>query len=412
LTGRIALSRLGKAYRQYRAPSDRLLEWLSLGMHSRHELRWVLREIALEIQAGEAVGIVGANGAGKSTLLKLVTGTTQPTTGTVDVQGRVAALLELGIGFHPDATGRDNALIAGQLLGYQAAEIAARMGDIEAFAEIGDYMDLPLRTYSSGMQVRLAFSVATAIRPDVLIVDEALAVGDAYFQHKSFARIREFKAAGTTLLFVSHSAPVVKSICDRAVLLERGLLVRDGEPDAVLDYYNALVASRTVDHRIAESALGGIRSGDRRAAIESVEIAGENGPAAALRSGDPAVLRIQLRALERIPDLTVGFLIRDALGNDLFGTNTYHLAHRKFDVAQSQRFVCEFAIGRLALGTGHYNVSVALHSDMTHLSGNYDWWDRALTFEVVPGRAVHSIGVLVLDVDCRMQPLASEEAAR
>jgi lipopolysaccharide transport system ATP-binding protein len=412
LTGRIALSRLGKAYRQYRAPSDRLLEWLSLGMHSRHELRWVLREIALEIQAGEAVGIVGANGAGKSTLLKLVTGTTQPTTGTVDVQGRVAALLELGIGFHPDATGRDNALIAGQLLGYQAAEIAARMGDIEAFAEIGDYMDLPLRTYSSGMQVRLAFSVATAIRPDVLIVDEALAVGDAYFQHKSFARIREFKAAGTTLLFVSHSAPVVKSICDRAVLLERGLLVRDGEPDAVLDYYNALVASRTADHRIAESERGGIRSGDRRAAIERVEIAGQDAAAAALRSGDPAVLRIHVRALERIPDLTVGFVIRDALGNDLFGTNTYHLAHRKFDVAPSQRFVCEFTIGKLALGVGHYNVSIALHSDMTHLSGNYDWWDRAVTFEVVPGRAVHSIGVLTLDVDCRMQPLASEAAAQ
>ena len=412
MTGRIALSALGKAYRQYRAPSDRLFEWLSLGTRRRHEVRWALRETSLEVQAGEAVGIVGANGAGKSTLLKLVTGTTQPTTGTVHVQGRVAALLELGIGFHPDATGRDNALIAGQLLGYQAAEIVARMGDIEQFAEIGDYMDLPLRTYSSGMQVRLAFSVATAIRPDILIVDEALAVGDAYFQHKSFARIREFKAAGTTLLFVSHSAPVVKSICDRAVLLERGLLVRDGEPDAVLDYYNALVASRTLDHRIAESERGGIRSGDRRAAIDRVEIAGEDAPAAALRSGDPAVLRIQLRALERIPDLTVGFLIRDALGNDLFGTNTYHLAHRKFDVAQSQRFVCEFAIGRLALGVGHYNVSVALHSDMTHLSGNYDWWDRAVTFEVVPGRAAHSIGVLALDVDCRMQPLTNEAAAR
>jgi lipopolysaccharide transport system ATP-binding protein len=410
--GAIALAGIGKAYRQYDAPRDRLFEWMSMGSIKRHRSRWALRDITLDVEPGQSLGVIGANGAGKSTLLKVITGTTRPTTGSLSVEGRVAALLELGIGFHPDVTGRDNVLIAGQLLGFTAAEIAARMDAIEAFAEIGAYLDLPIRTYSSGMHVRLAFSVATAIRPDILIVDEALAVGDAYFQHKSFARIREFKAAGTTLLFVSHSAPVVKSICDRAVLLERGLLVRDGEPDAVLDYYNALVASRTVDHRIAESALGGIRSGDRRAAIESVEIAGENGPAAALRSGDPAVLRIQLRALERIPDLTVGFLIRDALGNDLFGTNTYHLAHRKFDVAQSQRFVCEFAIGRLALGTGHYNVSVALHSDMTHLSGNYDWWDRALTFEVVPGRAVHSIGVLVLDVDCRMQPLASEEAAR
>ena len=223
MTGRIVLHDLGKSYRHYHAPSQRLIEWVTLGAAIRHEERWALRGVTLEIAGGEAVGIIGANGAGKSTLLKLITGTTHPTTGHAVVDGRVAALLELGIGFHPDATGRDNVLMAGQLLGYQSSEIAARMSDIERFAEIGSYLDSPVRTYSSGMHVRLAFSVATAIRPDILIVDEALAVGDAYFQHKSFARIREFKAAGTTLLFVSHSAPVVKSICDRAVLLEGGL---------------------------------------------------------------------------------------------------------------------------------------------------------------------------------------------
>jgi lipopolysaccharide transport system ATP-binding protein len=174
--GAIALSGIGKAYRHYDAPHDRLLEWMSLGSVKRHRSRWALRDITLEMEPGESVGVIGANGAGKSTLLKVITGTTRPTAGQLSVDGRVAALLELGIGFHPDVTGRDNVLIAGQLLGFTAAEIASRMDAIEAFAEIGAYLDLPIRTYSSGMHVRLAFSVATAIRPDILIVDEALAV--------------------------------------------------------------------------------------------------------------------------------------------------------------------------------------------------------------------------------------------
>jgi len=400
--GAIALSGVGKAYRQYDAPRDRLFEWVSMGSIKRHRSRWALRDITLDVEPGQSVGVIGANGAGKSTLLKVITGTTRPTTGSLSVDGRVAALLELGIGFHPDVTGRDNVLIAGQLLGFSSAEIASRMDAIEAFAEIGAYLDLPIRTYSSGMHVRLAFSVATAIRPDILIVDEALAVGDAYFQHKSFARIREFKAAGTTLLFVSHSAAVVKSICDRAVLLDGGLLVRDGSPDQVFDYYNALVTSRTLRHEIAQSDAAGTRSGDRRAAVEEVTLLCGGAATRAVRSGEPATLRIRLRALEAVGDLTVGFLIRDALGNDMFGTNTYHLEHRRFGLAQGAQFVCDFEIRDVALGVGHYNMSVALHSDMTHVSGNYDWWDRALTFEVVPGRAPHSIGVVALDVTCRM----------
>jgi lipopolysaccharide transport system ATP-binding protein len=400
--GAIALAGIGKAYRQYETPRDRLFEWMSMGSIKRHRSRWALRDITLDVEPGQSLGVIGANGAGKSTLLKVITGTTRPTTGSLSVEGRVAALLELGIGFHPDVTGRDNVLIAGQLLGFTAAEIAARMDAIEAFAEIGAYLDLPIRTYSSGMHVRLAFSVATAIRPDILIVDEALAVGDAYFQHKSFARIREFKAAGTTLLFVSHSAAVVKSICDRAVLLDGGLLVRDGSPDQVFDYYNALVTSRTLRHEIVQSDAAGTRSGDRRAAVEEVTLLCGGVATEAVRSGEPATLRIRLRALEAVDDLTVGFLIRDALGNDMFGTNTYHLEHRRFGLAQGARFVCDFDIRDMALGVGHYNMSVALHSDMTHVSGNYDWWDRALTFEVVPGRAPHSIGVVALDVTCRM----------
>ncbi len=186
--------------------------------------------VHLEIEPGEAVGIVGSNGAGKSTLLKMIAGTTQPTSGETCEVGGVSALLELGMGFHPDFTGRQNVFMAGQLLGMQVEEIQALMPDIEAFAEIGEAIEQPVRTYSSGMQMRLAFSVATARRPDILIVDEALSVGDAYFQHKSFERIRSFRRAGTTLLIVSHDRSAIQSICDSAILLEQGRMAMRGRP--------------------------------------------------------------------------------------------------------------------------------------------------------------------------------------
>src|SRR5436190_20641545 len=243
----LTISNLGKAYRRYRHKRDRLVEMVVPRGRPRHELVWVLRNVHFEVGPGECVGIVGQNGAGKSTLLKLVTGTTRPTEGSIVARGRIAAILELGMGFHPEFTGRQNVFIAGQLLGLETAEIAAAMPDIERFAEIGSYFDQPVRVYSSDMQVRLAFSVATAVRPDLLIVDEALSVGDAYFQHKSMARIKAFREQGTTLLFVSHDPGAVKTLCDRAILLDRGVVVRDGRPDDILDYYNAIIAKREAD---------------------------------------------------------------------------------------------------------------------------------------------------------------------
>jgi len=182
------------------------------------------------------------NGAGKSTLLKVITGTIQPTSGQVILSGKVAAMLELGMGFHPEFTGRQNVVMASQLLGLSDSEIKDLMPSIEAFAEIGSYIDEPVRTYSSGMQARLAFSVATAVRPDILIVDEALSVGDTYFQHKSFDRIREFRKQGTTLLIVSHDKQAIQAVCDRAILLKSGRLAMEGRPEEVMDFYNASLA--------------------------------------------------------------------------------------------------------------------------------------------------------------------------
>ena len=263
--GSIRVSNLGKAYKQYPASWSRLAEWLLPFRKPDYKLKWVLQDISFHVDPGEAVGIIGINGAGKSTLLKLITGTAQPTTGKVAINGRVAAMLELGMGFHPDFTGRQNVFMAGQLIGLNQQEITELMPEIEAFAEIGDYLDQPVRVYSSGMQMRLAFSVATARRPDVLIVDEAMSVGDAYFQHKSFDRIREFRKQGTTLLIVSHDRGAIQSICDRAILLDAGRLAKEGAPEEIMDFYNAMLAereNRTVrQDKLADGKVPGIDPG-------------------------------------------------------------------------------------------------------------------------------------------------------
>jgi lipopolysaccharide transport system ATP-binding protein len=407
--GHLRVRELGKAYKRYPQKWGRLAEWLGSGV--RHELNWVLRDINFDIAPGTAVGIVGANGAGKSTLLKLLAGTIRPTHGAFETGGRVAALLELGIGFHPEFTGRQNVQMAGHILGIPGARLGALMEEIEAFAEIGDYIDQPVRTYSSGMQVRLAFSVATAVRPDILIVDEALSVGDAYFQHKSFDRIRQFRDQGTTLLFVSHSPGAVKTLCDRALLLDQGLLVRDGPPDAILDYYNAMIAAQRVGYEIrqTESATGRkiTRSGTRDASIEDIDLLVGGQSARAVRSGDAVVLRIAIAVHVPVGELTVGVLIRDRLGNDVFGTNTFHLGRSRSQVPAGELTCIEFSFPSLALGAGSYSVAAALHEGDTHTVANFDWWDRALVFQVVRGNRPLSIGACVLEVTSSWHPSVS-----
>lgn len=385
----IELAGAGKAYRRYPSPWARLAEWM-WPRRPRHTPHWVLRGLTLQVPRGQALGIVGRNGAGKSTLLKLITGTTAPTEGTIRVHGRVAALLELGMGFHPDFTGEQNVLMAGQLMGLTAAELRTQLPAITAFSGIGEYLYAPLRTYSSGMQMRLAFSLATAVRPDVLIVDEALAVGDLAFQHQCYARLREFRRAGTTLLFVSHDPGAVKSLCERAVLLDGGQVVADGAPDQVLDMYNALIARLENEAGTAgfelDAATGGVRSGDGRARLLGVTVENPVGPVQVLRVGEP--LRLRIRAVKRqaLQDLTVGFLVRDRLGNEVFGTNTWHAPLPGLaQLPPGRPFTVCWDVPALHLGPGSYSVTVALHGDMTHLDENYDWWDQAAHFQVVRG---------------------------
>lgn len=400
--GTISVSNLGKAYKQYPTRWSRLREWLTPGKRCYHQLKWILQDISFTVDPGEAVGIIGINGAGKSTLLKLITGTAQPTTGSVHIAGRVAAMLELGMGFHSDFTGRQNAYMAGQLLGMGSEEISQLMPEIEAFAEIGDYIDQPVRVYSSGMQVRLAFSVATAVRPDILIVDEALSVGDAYFQHKSFDRIREFRKQGTTLLIVSHDKQAIMSLCDSAMLLSTGRLAMQGDPEAVMDYYNAMLAdhqNQSIKQVTQDNGKLQTISGTGDATVTRIVLTDDQGRALEVVDvGQRVHLRIKVTANADIERLVLGYGIKDRLGQVIYGTNT----HLKEQPLQSVRAgdTYEFDIAFDAnLGPGTYSVQTALVSDDNHLTNNYEWRDLALVFNVVNINKPYFAGTAWIDPD-------------
>lgn len=380
----LSVINVGKAYKRYPNKWARALEWIS--GRAQHEKTWVLQDISFTVQPGEAVGIIGVNGAGKSTLLKIITKTTQPTTGSIQLNGRVAALLELGMGFHPDFSGRQNVFMSGQLLGLSKEEISTCMPAIEAFAEIGDYIDRPVRMYSSGMQMRLAFSVATAVRPDVLIVDEALSVGDAYFQHKSFNKIREFRELGTTLLIVSHDRGAIQNLCDRAILLERGYVAKDGAPEEVMDFYNALIAEKENSKVEVTTLANGKKqtvSGTGEASVVEITLRNTDGEIVEyIDVGESVLLRVKVKANENIPRLILGYGIKDRLGQVMYGTNTDLKQQAFLDISKGSEIVFDIHFSA-NLGPGSYSVQIALTSTDTHMVNNYEWRDLALMFNVI-----------------------------
>jgi lipopolysaccharide transport system ATP-binding protein len=411
--GTITVNGLGKAYKQYPNRWSRLAEWLLPFSGIHHKLHWVLQDIAFTVEPGRALGIIGVNGAGKSTLLKMITGTTQPTAGTVHITGRVAALLELGMGFHPDFTGRQNAVMAAQLLGLSPHDIDRLMPGIEDFAEIGEYMDQPVRVYSSGMQMRLAFSVATALRPDVLIVDEALSVGDAYFQHKSFDRIRAYREQGTTLLLVSHDKAAIQSICDEAILLNGGRLEMRGEPEAVMDYYNALIAEKensTVRQATLEDGRVQTVSGTGEAGVAGIRMLNAGGEAIEVVAvGEPVTLEVTVEVRRDVDLLVLGYMIKDRLGQPVFGTNTHHLERPETGLRAGETLVCRFSF-RAHLGEGSYSVATAIANSETHMTRNYEWRDLALVFQVVNLGVPPFVGTAYLPTAATIERRAAHDA--
>lgn len=335
---------LGKCYEIYDRPKDRLLQMLARGRKQYYREFWALRNISLEIRRGENVGIVGHNGSGKSTLLQLLAGTLNQTTGTVSVNGRVAALLELGSGFNPEYSGRENVKMYAQLLGMSDEQIEERFDRIVDFSEIGDFIDQPLKTYSSGMYVRLAFSVAVHVNPEILIVDEALSVGDAFFQAKCMALLKKLMDDGVTLLFVSHDPGAVKALCSRAVLLDHGSMLANGDTESVVETYYAQYVQRRQRIAVSDEQASVPDEADKAAAAaEDVEAEADfkgragyqrlqNGMAEYLnvalldsrgrsaRSvdfGEKVTLRMKFKVQTDLPQVCFGYHIKDKNGFDI-----------------------------------------------------------------------------------------------
>jgi lipopolysaccharide transport system ATP-binding protein len=414
----IKINNLSKRFRVYDKPLDRLKEWLTPRGMSYHWAFWALRDVSLEVNHGASLGIIGANGAGKSTLLKILCGTLSPTSGTLNIGGRITGLLELGSGFHPEFTGRQNIFLNASLLGLSDEEIHAQLPKIIDFAELGDFIDHPLRIYSTGMALRLGFSVAANINPDILIIDEALAVGDAYFQQKCLRRLREFKEGGGTLLFVSHDPGAVKLLCDEAVLLHEGRIAEQGSPDDVLNYYNALVARQVSDKasfkiekaRKNKKQSATQRSGTFDALITKIDVICDKKSTRTLVSGNKGEIAVELVALSEIKSPTVGIALRDRLGYEVFATNTFRVKQKMPELKPGDKMTVKFALN-FDIGPGNYTVTAAVHSGLDHLQECYDWADKFIAFKILPETDSYCGGVARLPVKTEVKVEKSENIA-
>ena len=395
----LSVQNICKTYLDYESNFKRFASWFSKNKEEKN-VKTVLKDVSFDVGAGEVVGLIGQNGAGKSTLLKIISRTLKPSSGCVTSGAKISSILELGMGFHGDLTGRQNAYQSCSLMGYSKEQIDEIIAYIEDFAEIGEYFDYPVRIYSSGMQMRLAFSVVTANRPDILIIDEALSVGDVYFQHKSFDKIKKFKSLGTTLIIVSHDSGAIKSICDRVILLEKGQILKDGEPEAVLDYYNALI-SKKQDVQISQITLQNGKtatvSGNKKACIKNVEILDAAGKKIQnLEVGKKIKLKVTVQANENLPSLVLGYQIKNRFSQVVYGTNTYHLKQALKNLKKGEEYDFSFEFDA-NLGVGSFSVTIALHDSDNHLQNNYEWRDNAIIFNVVNFSKPDFVGLAYLE---------------
>lgn len=393
----IEVEHVNKHFRLYRRPMDRVKERLL--RRSFHHVHHALRDVSFSVAPGQTLGIIGHNGAGKSTLLKLLSGVLLPDSGRIDAGGRITGLLELGTGFNYELSGMANIVNNGLLIGMSREEISERRAAIVAFSELGDFIHEPLRTYSSGMVMRLGFAIAIHAQPDTFLVDEALAVGDAHFQQKCYRAIREFRERGGSILLVSHDLNAIKLLSDQVLLLDHGAVFELGEPEAVVNSYNFLVAQQGDADVVMHTAEGAATDyGDGRAQVQALSIAGQASRASTLSAGEDTVIRVQYRVHEPLPELTAGILVRDRFGQDIFGTNTFQL---DLDIPRTPgEWTLEFAVN-MALAPGKYSLTVALHTQENHLDTCHHWRDLAGGFEVAGVHGPRFSGVCRLPTTVR-----------
>jgi ABC-type polysaccharide/polyol phosphate transport system ATPase subunit len=412
---------VSKSYPIYAAPGDRLKELLTFNRRQYHKDFWALRDLDFQVKRGETFCIVGENGSGKSTLLQLVAGILEPSHGKVSVNGRVSALLELGAGFNPEFTGRDNVYLNGSILGLTTRQIDQRYRNITEFAEIGDFINQPVKTYSSGMVVRLAFAVAISVDPEILLVDEALAVGDIYFRQRCMRKVHELRQKGATILFVSHAVGDVKAIGDRALWLERGHLMDLGETDRVVAKYLAAMVEKDSTYLLLkarpEKPRGGElvrapevvehipnidhRYGDGRAEVLGIAVLDEHGqPVHLLEPNTRMLVRISVRAKAEVPMPIVGFMMRNHLGVDFTGTNTAREGHELPPMRAGEIYTVDFHVELPELYPSSFSFSPAI-ADGTLLGYKMcDWIENAVALQMG-----HSEGQIYgyLRLPCRVE---------
>ena len=406
---------VSKQYRIYRRPGDRLKESLTRGRLVRHRPFWALRDVSFEVAPGTTTGIIGPNGCGKSTLLQIIAGTLEPTCGSVTHDGRIAALLELGAGFNLDFTGLENIYMNAALMGFSRRETDVLLPEIVRFAEIGPFLYQPVKTYSSGMYVRLAFAIAASANPEILVVDEALSVGDAVFQHRCLRRIKEMQERGATILFVSHDAAAVRALCSRAILLHDGRIVASGNPPDVLNRYQKLIMEREEAYAAEQpppaspeaadesaslppadekhSALRyTYRHGDGSAEVLSVELLDgtTRRPVRVVETGTPLLVRICVGFHREVERPVFGLLIRNRHGIHAYGTNTKEQQISLDRVRSGEVLEITFSFA-CWLGTDSYSISLAVHRPE---GIGYDWLDGALFFRVISAIRIEGVANL------------------
>jgi ABC-type polysaccharide/polyol phosphate transport system ATPase subunit len=401
----VSIQNVSKVYHLYKRPSDRIFEVLPFGSKRMHSEFWALRDINLSVSRGEIMALVGPNGSGKSTLLQIVAGILKPTWGRVVTEGRVAALLELGAGFNPEFTGRENVFMNSEIMGLSRKETERAFPLIERFAEIGEFIDRPVKEYSTGMYVRLAFSTAIHVEPEILIVDEALAVGDAIFANRCIQKFEELKRKNVTVLFVSHDLGLVKRLAHRAVFMLGGKVEAAGTPNDVVNRYVGLVLEK---QREAGSENGKERSrfgssfrhGDGTSRVVDIQLLDHAGtPVKAVPSRETITVRVKAEFAREAHEVVVGMLIRNRLGMDVFGTNTRLEGRQLGSFRAGERLEIDFTFDCL-LTQQDYTLTVATQ----HWDGSsQDWLDDVLSFSVVDPK--NSAGVANFKTDIAWRKL-------
>lgn len=426
--GAVHIRDVSKSYPIYARPSDRLKELLTWNRRCCHREFWALRDVSLEIPKGSTFGLIGENGSGKSTLLQLIAGILKPTTGSLEVEGRVSALLELGSGFNGEFSGRENVFLNGAILGLSNREIEKLYPAIESFAEIGDFIRQPVKTYSSGMMVRLAFAVAINLDPDILLVDEALAVGDIYFRQRCMRKIHELHRRGVTIIFVSHSAVDIKSLAQEVAWLEHGRVVERGDPDRVVTKYLAAMVTKDDHYRKQQAESRNrqplsaavkapevieripnvdFRYGNRDAEVIGIAVLDEDGEELALLpQASTIIVRISLRANAEVGMPIVGFLIRNHLGIELAGTNTALEEVELPSFNAGDLYTIDFHLKLLELYPAHFSFTPAIANGTLEAFEVCDWVDNAISLQAEKGRVVYGY----LHFPCRVRVNAIAKA--